>query len=216
IPISTVPGSDQFFAAVVYGSASYLVVWEDNRSDFADDVYMARVSSGGHVLDPEGIPATLSWSPQQDPAVAWDGENYLVVWSGGAATGAWGIYAGRVTPSGQLLDGAGFPVSLGRAHAYPKVAWNGTNFLVVWQGRGTDYTYRTYAARVTPGGQVLDQNGILVSPSSQGTELSDVTASSNDYLVVWSSNWVVYGARVDPTGTVLDPNGIVITDNSLR
>ena len=116
---------------------AYLVVWQDPRRDFVSDAYMARVPSDGDVLDPDGIPATLSLSPQREPAVGWDGQNYLVVWrgAGSGGTGARGIYAGRVTPSGELLDGTGLP-GLPRAEPQPgpEIAWNGMNFLVIWQG----------------------------------------------------------------------------------
>ena len=160
---------------------------------------MARVRSDGVVLDPDGIPATLSLSPQSEPAVGWDGENYLVVWRGaGAETGTRGIYAGRVTSTGELLDDAGFPISPGRYHSRPKIAWNGTNYLIIWQS-GTGSSYRTYGARVTPGGQVLDPQGILISTSPEPSDSAAVTASGSDYFVVWAADWRLYGTRVAPS-----------------
>ena len=159
-----------------------------------------------------------SLNRQLYPSIAWDGENYLVVWTDFRA-GSYlaDIYASRVTPSGEMLDGAGIPIATTtNFEDFPDVAWNGENYLVVWDRWVSSYVSQIYGARVTAGGQVLDPGGIVISqgPSQFAPAVS---ASSDNFLVVWERDeQAVYGARVSPSGVVLDPQGIVIDPVSDR
>jgi hypothetical protein len=100
----------------------------------------------------------------------------------------------------------------------PALAFDGTNYLVVWhQGQlgATD----VFGARVTPAGVVLDDGGFVISsaPTAQGLpSIAFGSVSHPVYLVVWTDfrNGLnaAYGARVRPDGVVLDPNGIPIAD----
>jgi hypothetical protein len=131
IPIAAT-SDDQFYVEVVYGDSNYLVVWNDTRFGSSVGVFMARVSSSGQVLDPDGIPASTMPTWQDSAAIAWDGETYLVVWGEGRS-GSDDIYAGRLSADGELLDGAGIAVSTAPGDQdFPSVAWNGSNYLVVW------------------------------------------------------------------------------------
>ena len=86
--------------AIAASSNSYLVVWSDSRG--ADkQIYGTRVSFKGEVLDPGGIPISSRRGWQDAPSVAFDGENYLVVWWQASESA---VFGARVTPSGRVLD----------------------------------------------------------------------------------------------------------------
>jgi len=95
-------------AQVAFDGTNYLVVWTDYRgyeldADYAD-VYAARVTPDGIDLDPNGIPIAVkgAWLEGQ-PAVAFDGTNFLVTWDqGGYPNGD--LYGTRVSPQGAVLQ----------------------------------------------------------------------------------------------------------------
>src|SRR5512137_6903 len=102
--------SIKFYLHSVFGESLYVVVWDDDRAGDGFDVFAARVTPGGTLLD--STPIAVGNSPKEDaaPMVAFDGANFLVVWYGGDF-GARDIYGARVTSSGVLLDPGGFVIS---------------------------------------------------------------------------------------------------------
>ena len=115
--------------------------------------------TGAH-LDGDGIGIATG----QMPAVAFDGENFLVVWKAGEGMPGPGIKAVRVTQDGLVLPPVLTLSSADTTHysEYPTVAFNGTDYLVVWTDvqfiSGDLQDYLT-GAIVSRSGQIL-QNGI--------------------------------------------------------
>src|SRR5207244_8796066 len=90
--------------------ANYLVAWQDGRSD-TSDIYGARVSAGGTVLDPGGIDLSTATDYQESPTIAFDGTNYVVAWEDYRSGTNYDIYGTRVSPDGTPLDGEGVPIA---------------------------------------------------------------------------------------------------------
>ncbi len=216
IPISTVPNADpnpgnQYIPSVAFDGTNYLVVWTELRDASPSyELYAARVTPAGTVLDPDGRQITSGAYALRMPSVAFDGTNYLVVWRG--------IRGMRVSTGGVGLDGpTGFQIGSG---FYPWVAFDGTNYLVVWHGWGAAGTLDIFGARVSKAGQVLDPGGFVVSSASEDQDHSSVAFGGTNYLVVWNDqrggddfyNGSVYGARVSTGGTVLDPIAFKVAD----
>src|SRR5215203_3118143 len=101
------PGN-QVTPALAFDGTKYLVAWHDRRS--GNDIYGARVSLAGAVLDPGGIPISTAPNPKGRPALAFDGTNYLVAWEDGRL-GPVHIYAARVSSAGAVLDSGGIAIS---------------------------------------------------------------------------------------------------------
>ena len=77
--VSTAP-NEQSDPSIAFDGTNFFVAWTDRRG-VSLDIYGARVSPGGGVVDVGGKAVSTATGPQAVPAVAFDGTNYLVVWS---------------------------------------------------------------------------------------------------------------------------------------
>jgi len=212
IPISTA-ADNQYFPALEWDGTNFLVAWQDFRSGTSFDIYGARVSAAGAVQDAAGIPISTAASDQLRPALAWNGSNYLVAWEDLRSGTTLDIYGARVSAAGAVQDAAGIPISTAANHqAYPDLAWDSTNYLVVW----TDFRVGTgdiYGTRVNTAGAVQDAAGIPISTAA-GNQLSPALAwDGSNHLVAWEdarSGSDVYGARVSAAGAVQDGAGVAL------
>jgi len=205
---------DQYSPRVAFGDSSFLVVWQDGRGGEFDDIYAARVSDTGTVLDSTGIAVSTAVDDQEYPAVAFDGTNFDVVWQDWRGASA-DVYGTRVTKAGAVLDPSGIAVSRAADDQdSPSVAFAGSSVLVVWQDFRSDSSYDIYGARVTTAGVVQDTSGIAFSTVTNDQWFPAVAFDGTNFFVVWEDgrgdSYDIYGARVTPAGAVLDPTGIRI------
>ena len=152
------------------------------------NVYAAGVSASGELLqNSNAIIGKLEVSPS-GPAVACDGENYLVVWN---VPG--GIRAVRVNTAGdavKVLDTA--PLNIASTEApYPAasaVVYDGESYLVVWRDNPTGALGddRIYGTRVSRLGVRLDE-GFEISRKDEPSYACcpAMTFDGSHYLVVW-------------------------------
>jgi hypothetical protein len=269
IPISTAP-FDQTHPAVASDGSGYFVVWAGQGGD----IYGARVTADGVLLDPGGIDITNTPSiAESDPAVAFDGTNYFVVWGDGLdATSSFpGVLGARVSTSGAVLDpsgitvstssrrpavtfgGGGYLVTFENANGFgiggrrvatdgsvldpadlliggganPQVAFNGNNFLVVWEKGPSAGPFDVNGARVTPDGVVLEPYPanlpISTAPDDQSEPHVAANPATGEFFVVWRDDRTrgagaqssdIYAARVTDAGVVRDPSGIAVTNTN--
>jgi MYXO-CTERM domain-containing protein len=213
-PVATAE-NDQSFPAVAWDGSNYLVVWSDLRSAANLDIYGARVSAAGVVLDASGIAISTAPGDESNPALAWNGTNYLVVWQDRRSGNSDDIYGARVTAAGEVLDAIAISTATS-SQTNPRLAWNGTNYLVVWQDTRSGVSWDVYGARVSAAGEVLDPDGIAISTEANSQAHPALAWDGSNYLVVWHDTrrqtyHDIYGARVSAGGTVLDPAGIPIS-----
>jgi len=216
IGISTAP-ENQLYPVAAFDGTNYLVVWEDWRNVFSGqhfaDIYGARISPSGIVLDTSGISIFDAQNSQSSPSIAFDGTNYLVVWQDSRNSYFPDIYGARVNPAGIVLDTSGFVIATGGYQQNASIAFDGINYLVVW-----DDLSDIYGSRVTQSGVVLDTLPIAISGvQGYGCSSPSVAFDGTNYLVVWH-DWRnsypymndIYGARISPSGIVLDTAAIAI------
>ncbi|WP_242371713.1 InlB B-repeat-containing protein [Anaeromyxobacter sp. SG26] len=210
IVISAAAG-DQVEASVAFDGRNYLVVWQDSRGATGRDVYGARVTPDGTVLDPGGIPISTALDHQVEPALAFDGTSYLVVWED-RRTGFGDVRGARVAPNGTVLA-TDLVISGAPLHqTQPAVACATGTCLVAWRdGRagGPD----VYGARVA-GSTVTDPDGLPISRAGSSQGRPTIASDGSGFLVTWndtrSGTSDVYGSRVSASGQVLDPSGLAI------
>ena len=162
--------------------------------------------------DPSGGPAS---GAQNAPAVAFDGTNFLAVWTDYSNGENGDIRGARVSTSGTLLDEFGIAISTAiEDQEHPAVAFDGTNYLVVWEDNRS-FGHDVYGTRISPAGAVLSVPGFAISTAS-GMQIGPAVAfNGSRFLVVWedwrTGDQDIYGTRVLPAGTVQNPNGIAIS-----
>ncbi len=138
--------------SVAFDGESYFVTWAQGAT-VEDDIYGARVSQGGTVLD--RIPICIAAGNQDYPSVAFDGSVYIVTWHD-ARAGDYDIYGCRVAPDGTVLDPDGFVVSTSWGSQIFSSVCTGSpsSGLVIYQGQtGSPYSCdRTYGVLITETG----------------------------------------------------------------
>ncbi|MFO7675069.1 MAG: hypothetical protein R6X12_01950 [bacterium] len=202
--------------AVASDSGTVLVVWGEDRGQ-GSNIYGARVTAEGAVLDTAGIPISATLGAPRCPAVASSGTDWFVAWADLRGGVDLDIYGARVSPEGEVLDTAGVLVSVAEGDQnHPVVTSDGSTLLVVWDDkrRGTDEDI--YGARVSFTGVLLDSAGIVVSTASRNRLLPDVASLGDGWMAAWQDargeDCDVYAARVASSGEVLDTAGVMVTD----
>ncbi|HET9493057.1 MAG TPA: hypothetical protein VFR15_02385, partial [Chloroflexia bacterium] len=220
---------------IAAGGNGYLVVWEDSRTNWAEihpgmltsggevsgqtlkDIYAARLDSNGNLID--SVPIVVSqatWS-QTVPQVAWNGQNWLVVFNTERVSNfssTVDVLGVRISPDGQVLDTTPIPIDNHPTidTLWPTVASDGTNWVVVWMDEGN--YFELDATRISPEGAILDPGGVAIhTPGFPDAPYNAaITFTGGQYLLVWSGNNRIKGLRLTPT---LQPVGSVFTITSV-
>ncbi len=207
--------------AVGYGGGNYLVAWDGGGAP--SWLTATRVTPQGKVLDPMGI--TVAKAHGSNPDIAFDGTNFLLVWYHKNAKSLNTIYAARVSTSGAVLDKTPVQVNqspAGQSAKNPAVAFDGTNYLVVYETWGAPISGLDISAnRLSTSLTVLDKTNIVVASAINDQWRPDVVFGKTNYLVVWddrrkgTASTFVAGARLSKAGMVLDPKGLLVSNCSL-
>lgn len=124
----------------------FLVAWSDLRNGKDWDVYAARVSAEGKVLDADGLLVAGGAHSQCQPAAAFAAGNYLVAWQSFVENalktkadygkfGSYEIRGSRVSASGRALDAGGKRLVAATA-VQPALAADGNGGAwLAWVGR---------------------------------------------------------------------------------
>jgi len=196
--------NNQTAPAVAANGRDYLVVWEDyRRGSTNSDVYGARVTGDGLLLDTNGIAISTANHLQAAAAVACDSTNYLVVWEDwrNSRTTAKDIYGTRVSFAGAVADSGAIPICTApKDQSAPAVAFDGIEYLVAWQDWRNNSRLATnalnldiYGTRVTSLGGVLDASGFAINTNSSNQQLPAVAGGGRRFLV--ASQGTQYGTN---------------------
>ena len=215
LAIAVAPGI-QRDQKVASDGTDYMVAWQDSREGGApgsqDSIYAGRVvAATGALPDGTGLVVTNAGGPQIDPAIGYNGTDYLVAWKD--PNGAiYDVQATRMTSAGARLDGNGFLVNADGDNDAVVVADGATSALVV-----SHLDQGAFGRRVM-GNTIVDERSRPLTAGSNEQAWPDMAFDGTNYLVVWvdqrnrhASGNDIYGARVNADGSVvLDPTGFLI------
>ena len=184
---------------VARGTDAYLVVWDASVGDVdgGENVYGARVSFAGELLDTIAIPINRDEGTQTEPQVAFDGTQWLVAWEDVRIDGTSDVYATRITTAGEVLDPDG--IALGTSpgdESLADVASDGTRFFVTMALEGVHGVF------VDADGVVDPQPVSILGTAGGGGR---VAYNGTHYLVLYyedgaGATRVFHTTRVTPTG----------------
>jgi len=195
-----------------FDGKNYLVAWDHVPTDTSVDIYAARVTPAGAVLDPSGIRIMSSNLEPSASDLTFGRTNYLLAWNGWTPDGEPAIGAVRITPAGVMLDTGGNIVAEGPAFIGPACATDGKNWLLVWaDDRSGDFDI--YAARIDSNGAISPPSGLPVCTASGDQTVPEVVFDGTNFVAFWYDQrppdpYSLYLARITPDLQVLDPNGV--------
>ena len=199
------------------------MVWPDRRDSQQYAIYGTLVKRSGSVVHNAGFAISKAANSQHQPSIAHDGSNFLVVWSDARDTNDTGIFGARVTGAGTALDSPGFQISTSTEFEYlPSVAFDGTNYLVVWEGAPKGSTVKNIAGgRVSTAGKLLGTSDIAIAAGSWDQASPTVAWGKAGYWVVWQdhgsgSRYDIHGAQVSSSGVVQTPLALFATSSHKR
>jgi hypothetical protein len=192
----------QSYPDVAFGG-NYMVVWSDRRAGSYYNLYAARVTPGGTVLDPNGIVAGTSGTLNHYfPTIAFDGTRYLAVWND------WGLNAltGRfINTNGSLGDTVRVATGASSIY-YLNVAFDGTNYLVLWTEHISGGNYDLKGQLVSPSGSLIG-TAFTIANNVYYYYSIGVTFDGTNYFVTYISRdtgtYQVYGRNVSTAGVPL-------------
>lgn len=193
------------------GAGGFLAVFPSEASR-ETRILAHRLDGRGRPLDPE--PIEVARGDLRNPAVAWNGSVFLVIWAGPGAGLNQQIFGRRLAPDGTLLDPN--PLSL-MPGMTPDVAALGSTFLVAGIFRQTTQIQNTRAVRVGGDGTVI---GVPVQVGVNFDRAPRVAAFADRWLVVWqrhpthdNPNSVVVGAFVAADG--ISPGSFTVMESKV-
>ncbi len=203
-------GTGTSYPEAVWNGSHFFCTWVNNGA-----ILGARVNPDGTVVDT----TPLSLIPKADSyprpcPIVFNGTDYLIVWRTNSQT----VRAARLSLEGVLLDpDTGFYVGDG---FYPRVAWNGSGYLVVWycwnpSNQQTDLDI--FAARISAEGSVVAPGAFVLSSRTVWESHPSVASDGTNFLVVWKTSPAttsdpgdLYGVRVSGAGVVLDSEPLIV------
>jgi hypothetical protein len=206
IPVCT-QDDHQRSPSVAFVDGVFVVVWQDRRAGTSWDVYGARVSTGGAVLDPAGFAISTGWGHQLAPAVAAGGGVALAVWQDAVLDAS--IQAARIDPDGAALVSAPQAVSPAAfVQASPAVTFDGAAFVVAWQDEPTFLEPDVRAARLTPAGELLDVAALRIAAGPLAERAPALAFDGRHVVAAWASGAsgaaALLGTRLDGAGALQD------------
>jgi hypothetical protein len=214
-------GSSNFFPAVASGAGGFFVAWNSFQAA-GYDIYGAKLGANGQSAGEQ--PVFVETGEQIEPAIAFDGVNFLVIWrdtrSGSGPSADTDIYGTRVSATGSVLDPSALAISTApNMQGEPNLTFDGTNYLAVWSDARrypsqSQPAQDVFGTRISPDGDLLDgaaSSGGFAISAVASTSISYTSAEfdGTNFLISFAVDGFhspagVYLARVSRGGALLD------------
>jgi hypothetical protein len=172
--LDTTP-SYQYAASSIGGEL--LVLWTRTIDPYnATNTRLFARNFSGDPLEPDTAEKLLSSSAvwQEWPSIATNGSGYVVAWSQED-----GVYAARLRHDGVSLDGPGIRLSKERFAGFPRVTWDGIQYIVAFSERPLS-EYVSVLRFITPAQGLLEDRVVNAGhPLATGPDGVTLLANGN-------------------------------------
>jgi hypothetical protein len=205
-------------AAVGWSGSEYGVAWYD---DLSRNLLFSRISAAGA---PTGTSTTISTNARTTPrslvGLSWSGTEWGVVWSNDYYTGGDAdVYFNRLSPEGAKMLGSDLAVASGsRESEEASIAWNTSQYGIVWTEIYSSSSNRVVFARVSPAGARIGSNVLLNTAAAALAWQPSIAAAGADFGIAWSdyragTEGEIYYRRVSMAGAPA-PSDVNLTSST--
>jgi len=175
-----------------FDGSNFLVVATENSFSSGVDVDGRLVSPGGALASSRFVVGASAFD-QRRPRVACDTTQCLVVWEDQRNSAGLDVYGARVKGA-VVLDPGGIPIALGpRDQALPSVAFDGRDFVVVWDAdNGGTNGHDAVAAFIAGDGRIRGPSPLAIAATADDERHPVIAAPS-------TANRLVAYSRFDAT-----------------
>jgi hypothetical protein len=209
--VSPAPGYPAQFA-LAFGGGVYLLAWDQGAwTGQSSGLYAARVQTDGTVLDPAGIPIAASSSCCGNPALAFDGHNFMLAFSDNRLDNVHvTVSATRITTAGAVLDPGTIAVTSSQNdfNGLIQLSFIGGEYWVAWVGSTVaSPSVGLWGQRLSTSGAVLfpDSAGMALAPTGNAPTIA-MQGGPQGGILVWLDEWASLAAN-DVGGVMLYPAG---------
>lgn len=199
ITIGAISSEGPTFCAIAFDGTNYLVVWQNGNALKGRFI----TKSGSFV----GSEISISSGIESIGHIGFGGGKYLVVYNKEGVDGKSVVFGKIITKSGSVGTEFRISTGCGKEHGgIGNLAFDGTNFIVVWTEDVGDSEIR--GAFVNPDAGVINTNFSINASLSPSDNPCAVAFDGTNYLIIWpdeiggetSEEWVIFGQFFDKSG----------------
>jgi hypothetical protein len=181
--VSLSPANNQRVQALFATPSGAFAVWTEAGP--AERVVVGRIDANGKPVDGPGLRVRDSDQNQVGVAAAFDGRKALIVWVEQQSSSPEAAY-GAIVDTNTLTVERVFPVNGNVTTFGLAAAWNGSEFVVVWNRRPQ---FDLAAVRVSRAGELIDIVPSVLTPPRPRDYVFDglprISWNGTEYLLVW-------------------------------
>ncbi|MCA9953963.1 MAG: PKD domain-containing protein, partial [Anaerolineales bacterium] len=192
--------------AVGWDGTNWLAAW-----NFVFDLYTARISAAGQVLDPGGVlVSNLTLDSISLGATAVTSNGSLQMVRSEFANNEYDVFTVNISPAN--VAGPLVPVSTGApAQVFADSAVGSNGYMMSYRS-DTGSAYRLMAQPLAANGAPLTSEPLMLASGDYltGPGIPSVAWNGSNYVITWGQNGIIYAQRLQQDGTLIDANPIAV------
>ncbi|MBI4658902.1 MAG: hypothetical protein HY735_08670 [Verrucomicrobia bacterium] len=175
---------------VASDGTNFWVTWRRSVPPLAH-IEGVQVSVAGDVGAVRGITEPIPFGTYLPMDLAWNGKDFFLIWPHSESPGRSAVRGTIMTRSGEAAHPRGRVLSYGpNSQTTAAVAFNGSEYLVVWQDdrfNEAEGHSALFGTRVSATGKILDPEGIAIGGATNAWILRPIVVDGTEYSMLWGA-----------------------------